>query len=321
MGFSDYLSTAFPGIRITSGKRDPNSALGRANPKSYHNVGMAWDVAPIPGMTFDQYKSRVEQDGWNVREAIDEVNHPSKHATGPHWHMAVDGRKEQQPMAGTSLASLMQSAYSPPQQKVAGLDVSQPTSLASYLQAPLTNEALKPAQMPQQPSFVEMAPVAGVKPKGRGTANDIMGSIFDALAAAGGAQPVYWASVLGDQQEQKQQGFRQQQLETEGRQRLAERQAERAATMQQWIAQQDWKKQNPDPTSMENDLAAWNRMTPEQRATYAQMQDVKSPIAVSQPNGSVVRVPRAYGAPQPQAQSIDGRHYVKVGDQWMEVTE
>lgn len=243
MGFGDYLSTAFPGVRVTSSKRDPNSRLGRANPKSFHNVGMAWDVAPIPGMTFDQYKARVQQDGWNVREAIDEVKNPSRHATGPHWHMAVDGRKEQQPMAGTSLASLMQGAYSPPQQKVAGLDVSQQPSLASYLQAPLTNEALQPAQMPNPSAgFVEMAPLPGVKPStfgkgGRGW--EIMGIIGDALQAAGGGRPTYMPMV----QEERQ-------LETQGRQRLAERQAERKADRDEWL----YREQNKRPTN--NDTAA-----------------------------------------------------------------
>ena len=186
MGFGDYLCIAFPGVRITSSKRDPNSALGRANPKSFHNVGMAWDVAPIPGMTFDQYKSRVEQDGWNVREAIDEVKNPSKHATGPHWHMAVDGRKEQQPMG---LASLMQNnpAIQSPQQFLQ--QPPQSPSLASYLQAPLTNEVMQPAQMPNPSAgFVEMNPLPGVKPSTFGQGGkgwQIMGIIGDALHAYG----------------------------------------------------------------------------------------------------------------------------------------
>jgi len=305
MGFSDYLSTAFPGIRITSGKRDPNSALGRANPKSYHNVGMAWDVAPIPGMTFDQYKSRVEQDGWNVREAIDEVNHPSKHATGPHWHMAVDGRKEQQPMAGNSLASLMQGIYPLAQQEQQGLASLLP------LDTPL-QQAIMPGDQQGVPPLPQMP---GVKKPGAfsqgGKGWQIMGIIGDALQAAGGGRPTYMPFV----QEQ-------QQLETEGRQRLAERQAERAATMQQWIAQQDWKKQNPDPTSMENDLAAFNRMTPEQRAQLAAMYDIKSPIAVSGPTGTY-RVPRGYGQPTngPATQTIDGQTYYQINGKWYDNPE
>lgn len=304
MGFGDYLSTAFPGVRVTSSKRDPNSRLGRANPKSFHNIGMAWDVAPIPGMTFDQYKSRVEQDGWNVREAIDEVKNPSKHATGPHWHMAVDGRKEQQPMA-SGLASLMQNnpAIQSPQQYLQ--QPPQQPSLASYLSAPLTNEGLQPAQMPNPSAgFVEMAPLPGVKPRTWGEGGkgwQIMGIIGDALQAASGGRPTYMPFV----QEQ-------QQMETEGRQRLAERQAERKAMLEQWMAQQDYKRQNPEPTGMESDLAAWNRMTPDQRAQYAQMQDVRTPIAVSGPQGTY-RVARMVGQPQTGLQPgtiEDGHEYV-----------
>ena len=328
MGFGDYLSTAFPGVRVTSSKRDPNSRLGRANPKSFHNVGMAWDVAPIPGMSFDQYRDRVKADGWNVREAIDEVNHPSKHATGPHWHMAVDGRKEQQPMA-SGLASLMQNnpSIQSPQQFLQ--QPPQQPSLASYLQAPLTNEQLQPAQMPNPSAgFVDMAPLPGVKPKGRGAANDIMGSIFDALAAAGGAQPTYWSGVVSQQQQ-----------DAEGRQRLAERQADRdqklADATRPRIEQIGNQLGMLDPRTggftptysapQENEFLAatqaWQSLSPEQQAAYAALKDVQSPIAVSQPNGSVVRVPRSYGSPQPQQQQIDGRSFVKVGDQWMEVTE
>jgi len=314
MGFGDYLSQTFPGVRITSGKRDPDSALGRANPKSFHNVGMAWDVAPIPGMTFDDYRNRVAQDGWNVREAIDEVNHPSVHATGPHWHMAVDGRKEQQPMA---LADLMKNnpAMQPP--KVAGLSVpgAEPMSLASYLTAPLMNEAMQPAQMPNPGAgFVDMAPVAGVKPKGRGTANDIMGSIFDALAAAGGAQPTYWAGVVDQQQRDEQ-----------GRQRLAERQAERKATLDDWIYQQQYKAANLGPAELPADakLLQWyNGLPDDQKRAYAAFKDVQNPIAVSGPQGTY-RVPRGYGQPTntPVTQIVDGQTYYQINGKWYDNPE
>lgn len=302
MGFGDYLSQTFPGVRITSSKRDPNSPLGRANPKSFHNVGMAWDVAPIPGMTFDQYRNRVKQDGWNVREAIDEVNHPSRHATGPHWHMAVDGRKEQQPMAGTSLADLMKGVYPLAQQE------QEPTTLASLMPLDTPLQSIMPGDQPGIPDLPRMP---GVKPKGRGTANDILGSMFDFMAAAGGAKPQYWNGIN-----------EQQQLETEGRQRLAERQAERQAIMEQWVAQQNWKKANPDPSSMETDLAAWNRMTPEQRQAYAQMQDVRNPIAVSGPQGTF-RVPRGFGQPSngPTTQVIDGQTYYNINGKWYDNPE
>ena len=87
-----------------------------------------------------------------------------------------------------------------------------------------------------------------------------------------------------------------QHLETQGRQRLAERQAEQKAQLQQALTLAAFKRANPDPTSMEQDLAAYQRMTPDQRAQLAAMYDIKSPIAVSGPTGTY-RVPRGYGQP------------------------
>lgn len=83
----NLVKSLFPNVRITdSGKR--TGPLAVANPKSYHIGGHAIDVAPIPGMTFDEYVGKLKSAGVPVVEAIDEVKHPSKHATGPHWHVA-----------------------------------------------------------------------------------------------------------------------------------------------------------------------------------------------------------------------------------------
>lgn len=87
------VTRLFPGARVTSTKRDPNSALGRANPGSHHNDRpgkgtLAIDTAPIEGVTFEQYVSAMKANGVDVIEARDEVKSPSKHATGPHWHVA-----------------------------------------------------------------------------------------------------------------------------------------------------------------------------------------------------------------------------------------
>lgn len=80
----------FPNARVTSGYRGPNHPLSKANPRSYHaRTHGAVDVAPIPGMTFDQYVSRIRQAGHKIIEARDEVNNPSSHATGPHWHVVI----------------------------------------------------------------------------------------------------------------------------------------------------------------------------------------------------------------------------------------
>lgn len=90
-GYEDagqVVEALFPGIEVTQVHRDPNSALGRANPESFHNFGVnAVDVRPIPGMTFEEYVQTIQDAGFELIEARDEVNNPSAHATGPHWHI------------------------------------------------------------------------------------------------------------------------------------------------------------------------------------------------------------------------------------------
>jgi hypothetical protein len=79
---------------ITQVKRDPNSALGKANPSSWHNrTGAAVDRKPIKGMTFDQYVDGYRKAGYEIIEARDEVKRPSKHATGPHWHVVLGEKR------------------------------------------------------------------------------------------------------------------------------------------------------------------------------------------------------------------------------------
>lgn len=77
-----------PGAIITQTSRSRSSTLGQANPTSYHLSGRAIDMAPVPGMTFEQMRSQLQARGLNIVEAIDEVAHPSRHSTGPHWHFA-----------------------------------------------------------------------------------------------------------------------------------------------------------------------------------------------------------------------------------------
>ena len=247
-GFKDYLRQQFPGIRITSGRRDPNSRLGRANPRSYHNQGMAWDTAPVEGMAFQQYVDRIGQD-YDVLEARDEVNNPSKHATGPHWHVAVGGRKERPQV--NNLASLMQGVYPMAQQEAQG---AQPTSLADLIGqgalqpsfAPMTQENTPMPQMPKPKLFGE---------GGRGW--QILGIIGDALQTAGGGQGTYMPYVA-----------KQQELETEGRQRLAEllerqrqRQEDRDAALQGQMQLHDYRTQNPGPTNAQKEYE-WARTQP-----------------------------------------------------------
>jgi hypothetical protein len=85
---AQVISSVFPDAVITDAVRDPNSDLGQANPGSYHVQGDgAVDVRPIPGMSFDEFIATLQGEGYEIVEAIDEVNNPSGHATGPHWHV------------------------------------------------------------------------------------------------------------------------------------------------------------------------------------------------------------------------------------------
>lgn len=84
------VSELFPNARVTSGYRGPNHALSKANPRSYHaRTAGAVDVAPIPGMSFNQFVSGIRDKGYRIVEARDEVTNPSSHATGPHWHVVI----------------------------------------------------------------------------------------------------------------------------------------------------------------------------------------------------------------------------------------
>lgn len=64
---------------------------GQPKPTWHNRSRAAVDVAPIPGMTFDQYIARIEAAGYKIIEKRDEVTNPSKWATGPHWHVVIGG--------------------------------------------------------------------------------------------------------------------------------------------------------------------------------------------------------------------------------------
>ncbi|MDE2428179.1 MAG: hypothetical protein KGM99_05590 [Burkholderiales bacterium] len=308
MSIAQYLSATFPGVRVTSTKRDPNSPLGRANPRSYHNIGQAVDIAPIPGMSFDDYVNRVKQD-YNVLEARDEVNNPSAHATGPHWHLAYGDRKEQQ----VNPFNRPQTGYQTPgyggdiqgQPRIGLANLLDPTA---QIDAPQQDNTGLASLMPTEKAYK------------RGTGRDILGTIFDAMATFGGGQPNYWNSVNQEKQDL------QAQVDAE-RQRMAQlRQPKYMEVGGNLISLNQETGQatpvySPGPKQPDwlGDAQAFNALTPEQKAMVTQFLDVKNPIAVSGPQGTY-RVPRGYGQPQTQqVQQIDGRKYVNVNGQWMEM--
>lgn len=87
---SSVIKQLFPSARITSGYRGPEHPLSKKNPNSYHAITKgAVDIAPIKGMTFDEYLSSIRNAGYRIVESRDEVRNPSKYATGPHWHVVI----------------------------------------------------------------------------------------------------------------------------------------------------------------------------------------------------------------------------------------
>lgn len=85
----------FPQARITSSFRPVGTKLagGQTHDASWHTQShAAVDVAPIKGMTFDQYVSKFRAAGYQIIEARDEATNPSKWSTGPHWHVVLGGQ-------------------------------------------------------------------------------------------------------------------------------------------------------------------------------------------------------------------------------------
>jgi len=92
------LKDIVPSAVMTSGARAAEHPLSIKNPGSYHSVangGRAIDVAPIKGMTFNEYVERWRKAGYDVVEAIEEVGDKrSPHATGDHWHIALGNTRK-----------------------------------------------------------------------------------------------------------------------------------------------------------------------------------------------------------------------------------
>lgn len=80
------VRSIFPGAVVTSGHRTNN--IGSPGDDHHFSNG-AVDVAPIKGMTFEQFTGKLKSAGYPIIQALDEVKHPSKGATGPHWHVAL----------------------------------------------------------------------------------------------------------------------------------------------------------------------------------------------------------------------------------------
>jgi hypothetical protein len=214
----DYIRT-IPGARITSTKRDPRSRLGRANPRSYHNIGQAVDIAPIAGMSFDQYVNRLKGAGYNIVEAIDEARNPLPHTTGPNWHIAYGQSpvaKPSQPMVSSNIHGILDGLPSDD-----GGDQMPPTfgSGAQMPGGPMSMDDPRPSGLAGILSDIpDTDPVQ--KPK-RNTGAVIAGIIADAIAGGFGRQGGFAPAYLNQQEENRNLELYREKVAAERAERLA----------------------------------------------------------------------------------------------------
>lgn len=86
---AEFLTSMFPGVRVTGGDRTPerNAEVGGASRSHHLTPGRAVDMAPIPGKTIEDVANAYRAAGWTVHEALDETK--KTNGTGPHWHIAA----------------------------------------------------------------------------------------------------------------------------------------------------------------------------------------------------------------------------------------
>lgn len=182
----DILRQLYPQARVTSTRRDPNSALGRANPHSYHNIGQAFDVAPIPGVAFPDYVNSLKSGGVNVVEALDEASHPKAWTTGPNWHVAF-GDQSVAPRKPRSLADLG--------------DFAQPSPVGLGAQPMQSPRSLADLQMPQMQQHKP-----GLFGKG-GDGWKILGILGDSYLGANGHEGHYIPQLMRQRENEQTMAF------------------------------------------------------------------------------------------------------------------
>jgi hypothetical protein len=108
----------------------------------------------------------------------------------------------------------------------------------------------------------------------------VLSQIFSSL---GGQQSPVFAMAM---EQQAMRNRAQQEAEQAGRQRADQR--------DEWLFREQWERDNPEPTSIERNVGAWQNMTPEQRAAYGQMQEAQQgPVTLTLPNGQLYSGPRS----------------------------
>jgi hypothetical protein len=192
------LHQQYPGAFVTSGARDPNSALGLANPKSDH-IGPnphAFDVRPLKGVQFDDYVAGLRAAGLPVTKAFDEATHPFPWTTGPNWHVSFDPQKGKQ--VATSPIDMIRRAQA--------FNVNIPPEAMPPAGGPMSAAPDQQAQ-PNIADLISklpgLQPLPADKPQKGSIWGAILGAISDGLLVGGGKDPIYAPSMLKRQQMQE----------------------------------------------------------------------------------------------------------------------
>lgn len=240
MDVAALIQQLYPQARITSGYRSPDSKLGRANPRSYHNIGRAFDVAPIPGVKFDDYVNSLKAKGVNVVEALDEQSHPKAWTTGPNWHVAFGPEKKPQDYAGKYYPENRNKAMASPLAKTLGqvpqFNIGNAAAQVPGFDIPALLKQSLPDGSNIAEAFARNQEVGDEKAKKGAIWRGVLGAISDGLLALGNQQPMYAPMAARAAEIESERNFAREEL-------AAKIQAQREAAM------------NPKPTQTDRYVA------------------------------------------------------------------
>lgn len=226
------IQNLYPQARITSGYRGPNNPLTLRNPASLHAQGSpedprAVDVAPIPGVSFNDYVSSVKKAGVPISQAFDEASHPFAWTTGPNWHLAEGS------------APMPQATIIPKKKPQTLADLATPPLGGASVDQPTLPDQINPPQT--LADLVNSGPPVDTKTgKTKNTIGNVLGILGDALMAYGGLKPEFAPMMQQQAQDDRQAALAQQRLNAEVEAAQAKA-TEPPAAMQTaiWFSQQD----------------------------------------------------------------------------------
>jgi len=282
----ELLKQQYPGAFVTSGARDPNSALGKANPRSYHNVGEAFDIRPMPGVSFQTYVNNLKAAGLPVVEALDEAKNPKSWTTGPNWHIAFSGNKQvaSNPIDIIRRAQAFNVNIPQEQMPPAGGPMSAaPQAPAFDLQAALQQMAAQKLPLEQRKKIPTWAAILGV--------------LGDSYSGAHGRGLGFAEGVQKQNEAFDERNFEREKLNAQ----IQNDQVSLAAK----LAEQ--------PQFIQN-LQAYQAMPPSQKRAYLQYLDATQPITVAMPQGPQYQS-------RTQTKVVNGKTYYNIGGDWYEEGE